>query len=501
MATYKQLLEAFNKKVEDILSSAKVDPKETRSQKEARIKRLLAPGNYLEFKKYYFPEECFSEFGWFHKSAPQYIIDHPNKVALLQWSREFGKSMESNLFLPLYLKFTGHLNGMITGSANHELASALLLDPQAHLQENPRIINDFGNQIRPGKWRLGNFATPEGIQFMAFGKDQSPRGVRFKQYRPNYGSIDDLNTKKGVKNDDISQEDYLWVKEDFLAALAAKKWWLVIPQNKFHRNTVTAKFENDQETKVYLSRVNYRNAAGESNWPEHLTTEECIAKEEALGYNSAQREYFNNPVEEGTVFKPEWFVETEPLPYDQYEHLISYTDPSYKNTAHSDYKATVLIGKKGLEYHILKAFIEKCSITQMFANLYDLHDMTNSRATHHMEANFLQDLLFTELETLAGMKGYMLPVTKDMRSKPDKFQRVEALQPIAQRGIIKINKHEKNTPGMQRLINQFSAFEKGSRVNDDGPDAVEGGIWILNRSSRNNWDPLLGGGGRKRGAW
>ena len=45
---------------------------------------------------------------------------------------------------------------------------------------------------------------------------------------------------------------------------------------------------------------------------------------------------------------------------------------------------------------------------------------------------------------------------------------------------------------MIRLASQFLAFEKGSKVNDDGPDAVEGGIFILNEKTHKAAAPITG---------
>ena len=273
----------------------------------------------------------------------------------------------------------------------------------------------------------------------------------------------------------------------------------MVPENKFHKNTVTAKFEADSELKsrIHLSRVNLVNSKGHSNWPEYISDEAAKAKMERIGTISAQREYMNNPIEEGTIFKEEDMQWGKILPLNRYDHLITYTDPSYKNTDKSDYKATVLVGKKGLEYHIIKAFVDKVSLKTMFSWLYDMDSLAKglkmeAGISHYMEANFLQDLLWGELHTLAKDKGYMLPVVQDRRGKPDKFQRVEALQPLFQRGLVVFNAKEKDNQGMQRLRSQFLAFEKGSRANDDGPDACEGAIYILNEKSFQAQPPVIG---------
>jgi hypothetical protein len=101
-----------------------------------------------------------------------------------------------------------------------------------------------------------------------------------------------------------------------------------------------------------------------------------------------------------------------------------------------------------------------------------------------MEANFIQDEVHgKELDRVAADKGRMLRCTYDRRTKGDKFERIETLQPLFQRGLIRFNIHKKDSPGMKLLRTQLLAIEKGSKVNDDGPDALEGAIWMADKHS------------------
>lgn len=474
-----QLIKRFENLRELVHSSTDINPFEKKGEKSIRVKSLL--DNYEAFCMYYFPHYCSAKFGWFHKKAARYLKNNWNIIFLAQWSREFGKSVHFNILFPLWRLQRKELTGMMVGAANEKLAARLLSDLQAELQANRRLINDFGSQKMLGNWEDGQFVTKSGVSFIGFGKKQSPRGTRFRHQRPNYGTIDDFNTRESVRNDNLSGNDYNWVKEDFMPALSTKKWQLVIPQNKFHRNTVTNFFEQDTEVskKVKVSRVNMLNELGESNWPEHFTTQEAIDKLESVGETSALREYSNTPVELGKIFKgePIW---TKRLPFKQYL-CVSYTDPSYKNSDKSDYKANVFVGKKGSKFIVLKAFVDKVSINTMFGWNYHLDEWVEDNALikHWMESNFIQGMHFKALGPLAKKKGRRLRILGDDRKKPDKFQRISSLQALWESGAIEFNAAEKQNPHMQRLITQLKAFQRGSGINDDGPDALEGAIYKL----------------------
>ena len=88
---------------------------------------------------------------------------------------------------------------------------------------------------------------------------------------------------------------------------------------------------------------------------------------------------------------------------------------------------------------------------------------------YYMEANFMQDLLLDEFKKEGESRGYHIAITGDKRKKNDKFARIEGISPL---------------------------FERGSKVHDDGPDALEGAIFLLNKRNPNT--PLtyrLGGSG------
>ncbi|HQJ89880.1 MAG TPA: hypothetical protein PLB70_04625, partial [Paludibacteraceae bacterium] len=64
--------------------------------------------------------------------------------------------------------------------------------------------------------------------------------------------------------------------------------------------------------------------------------------------------------------------------------------------------------------------------------------------------------------------------TADKRPKENKFDRIESLSGHFERHNVIFNVKEKDSPDQIRLKDQFLSFEKGSNVNDDGPDAVHG---------------------------
>ena len=98
----------------------------------------------------------------------------------------------------------------------------------------------------------------------------------------------------------------------------------------------------------------------------------------------------------------------------------------------------------------------------------------------------MQDILLDDFTTEGNNRGYQLPITGDKRKKPDKFQRIEAVSPLWERGFVFYDIEQKDDTDMLAGIDQLLAFEKGMAGNDDAPDADEGAIWILQRAFRSS---------------
>jgi predicted phage terminase large subunit-like protein len=117
---------------------------------------------------------------------------------------------------------------------------------------------------------------------------------------------------------------------------------------------------------------------------------------------------------------------------------------------------------------------------------YEIHEFIGGKAVvfYYMEANFMQDTLLEEFSKLGKEKGMQLPIKGDTRKKPDKAQRIEGLEPYFSRSQFFFSEDEKSNPGMKQLIEQFEAFQRGSKIHDDGPDACEGAVHLLNNKTR-----------------
>ena len=513
-ADRKKAFEEWQRHCQDIQSMTGDTPlvQEKPSQKEQRIRRLQ--NDYAAFCEYYFPhfltlrDKVTGEpvrivhNAPFHNAAARLVKSTPNLKAVFKWPRGHAKSTHFDIFMPLWLMFQPKrlINFMVVVGKSEDSAVRLLGDIQAELQYNKRIISDYGPQVSLGDWTAGEFTTKSGVHFLACGRGQSPRGLRKREARPDYIVIDDLDDDELCRNERRVRELTDWVKEALFGALDVGRGRFIMVGNLISKTSVLA---NICATKgVHVSTVYAVDYDGNPVWKEKWTKEEARAYADFVGYRAWNKEMMHNPIVEGTVFRQEWIRWARRPAWKDFSEFVLYIDPSWKSKKTNDTKAAELWGKCGTSLWHLRAFVRKATVAEMVRWCYDIYEKyclaartagifrTTETASISlpirfvMEASFMQDILLDEFTTEGNIRGYQLPITGDMRKKPDKFQRIEAVSPLWERGFVFYDESQKDDPDMQAGLEQLLAFEKGMSGNDDAPDADEAAIWILQRNTR-----------------
>ena len=471
--------------------------RETALQKEQRIRRLQK--DYAAFCEYYFPhflqlrDKVTGEVirivhnAPFHNAAALKVKNTPNLKAVFKWPRGHAKSTHMDIFTPLWLMFQPKrlINFMVVVGKSEDSANRLLGDIQAELQYNKRIIADYGKQMSMGDWTEGEFTTKDGVHFLACGRGQSPRGLRKREARPDYIVIDDIDDDELCRNPRRVREMTDWVKEALFGALDVGRGRFIMVGNLISKTSVLADICKTKG--VHVSEVKAVDNEGNPTWREKWTKEEARTYAEFVGYRAWEKEMMHNPIIEGTVFKQEWIKYAKHPAWRDFDELVLYIDPSWKSKKTNDTKAAKLWGKYKSQLWHLRAFVRKASVAELVRWCYDLYEWSlekNISIRFMMEASFMQDIILDDFTIEGTQRGYQLPITGDKRKKPDKFQRVEAISPLWERGFVYYDVSQKDDPDMQAGIAQTLAFEKGMSGNDDAPDADEGAIWQLQRTTR-----------------
>lgn len=496
-----------------------VDRSEDYAVKKKRIETLLQ--NPFEFSKYYFPHYCQSDFAGFHKKFINYLVANDRCYVTNKWSRDHAKSVVTDVIAVIYLKQVKKMRNLLLVSHTEENATDLLTPLKLELETNLRLINDFGTQVNPGNWTDSKFVTMDGCSFRALGAGQSPRGARNQEARPDIIIVDDIDTEEVCRNSRRLDNLWEWVTGALLGCFSIKgRKRFIVVGNRIGKDCIIEravsmsdfteqidilkkealdkhqikqlqkeieKFPNKKHAdfKILQETLKYAQQGYKPNWEERFTLFDCVYMITKMGYRMSQREYFNNPISEGKVFKKAFMQFKALPPMRGYKYLVAYLDPGFKKSETSDSKSLILVAMHKGEFHIRKVFCGKATIEEMIEWGYAIDEYVkrnNGTYKFKMEEVFLQSLLYKDFAVAATKKQQPLPVSGDKRKKPDKDARIAAMEGYFERGSIYFDEEIKDDHHCQALIEQLLNFEPGVKTLKDGPDALEGCIHILQQS-------------------
>jgi len=470
-----------------LLNATVVDDTETTAEKLKRIERLEADPE--AWFAYYFPNYYTSEPAKFHKRATKRLLKNKRWYEVRAWSRELAKTARAMMEV-LYLSLTGEIKNVLVISNSYDNAERLLMPVMINLESNQRIINDYGNQQRPGDWEAGEFTTIDGCAFRALGAGQSPRGTRNEAIRPDFIWFDDIDTDEECKNPDRIQKKWEWIEQAVIPTISVSGQYRIL----FNGNIIakdcciTRAIEKAQKVDV----INIRDKNGKSSWPQKNSEADIDNILSYVSTASAQKEYFNNPISEGDTFKEMHWGKVPRL--NQFRFVVYYGDPAPSNSKNGkgSFKGGFLVGELAGVFYVITGYLDHDTNAEFVEWFYSIAQRVGDKTQvyNYIENNTLQNPFYEQVfvplfRQAAIQHGNVIGIIPDERKKPEKFDRIEGnLEPLNRNHQLILNEAEKGNPHMQRLEEQFKLVSPRLPAPADGPDCIEGGVWIINQKNQ-----------------
>lgn len=488
----RQALDVWNELVASIKESSDIDPSDSVAEIEARKKRLEADDE--AWFQYYFAQYYTCEPADFHKKATARLMSHSRWYEVRAWSRELAKSARSMMEI-IKLALTGKVRNVLLISNSADNAERLLLPFMANFEENQRIIQDYGIQKKPGNWETGEFTCMCGCSFRAIGAGQSPRGTRNKNFRPDFILIDDIDTDEECRNPERIKIKWKWLEEALIPTMSVSGNYRIL----FNGNIIAAEccitraIAKAKELKSkgigHVDIINIRDKNGVSVWPQKNSEADIDLFLSLVCASAAQKEFFNNPVSEGEVFKEITYGKVPSL--KRFKFLVVYGDPApgENKTKKSSTKTIWLCGMLDGTLYVIKGFLDRGLNSGFIDWYFILNKYVAGRTTvyNYIENNSLQDPFFRQVfmplvDQKRKERNASLNITPDEEKKTDKATRIEAnLEPLNREGYLILNIDEKENPHMKRLDDQFRLFDLSLKFPADGPDCIEGAKRVIER--------------------
>ena len=439
----------------------------------------------IKWMQFFFSEYCKYPFTPFQVRAINRICTKGEWYEVLSWSRELAKSTITFMAV-MYLVATGRKKNVLMVSNSHDNAVRLLEPYKKTFESNSLFKAYYGDLREVGKWTADEFSLTTGAAFRALGALESPRGTRKDAVRPDTILLDDFDTDAECLNPDILNKKWKWFEQALLGTRSVSEDMLVVVcGNIIARDCcVTRAGEKADHWDV----VNIRDKDGNSAWPEKNTEERIRRIQDKISTRSFQQEYMNTPLSEGEVFSELTWGKCPPL--SRLTFAVCYGDPAPSNnkSAASSYKSVFLVGYADGKFYVFTGFLDHVTNDEYVNWYYYIRDYADGKVQLHnfIENNKLQDpfyeQVFMPLFAEKGKERGFIGVVPDERKKPPKFDRIEGnLEPLNRQGRLVLNIDEKNNPHMKRLEEQFLLINRAMKSPADGPDCIEGAVWILNQ--------------------
>lgn len=457
--------------------------KETTAEQEARITHLLKPENYIEYFDYYYGVNsglplADAPSSWFHQESYEKVFADPFIRQFRRWFRGAAKSIHSNVGNVTHLKQNDQMSFLALVGRNERMAKILLQDVQMHLESNERFIKDFGTQISYGSWADGQFTTSDNKNFKALGINQPFRGLRFGADRIDLAIVDDVEDRDQAKNKDMVRKFGDKIVGDLVKAFHFKRGRLIVPQNYIVKNGINDylldKFKDSERLDVMT--VNLSDKDGNPSWPERMTHQDIIRINSDTDHYTSQREDYNNPIEEGKLFKAAQMIKRNVHGNEIWDGFIAHWDLSY--TSNGDYKAGVLIGVQGLRLTVLEVFCQRCAINSAMEVHFGWIEKRKAKGYSPLsffDATAAQLAVYSPVIMQCAEDNNATDIPIPMHQQGDKHNRIEAGITNALHRKILYWDEALEGKDYDAFMNQILSFEKGVVI-DDAPDTLERGI-------------------------
>ena len=512
----KRSLEEWSSFCKDVAESTNVKFNETLLEQQQRKELALKDYNYF-FKTYLkmYCDDGQTDCAYFHIDAANAIKKDPNIFAALEWPREHAKTVHATIGIPLWLFIHNEVTGMILMSRSYDMAANALGDIQAQFQKNDLFKHDWGEHFQFGDWSDGDFTTTGGIRFLALGRGQAPQGARKGAKRPNLAICSDLDDYEIVQNEKRVLEVVDVITGALLPALAIKGGRMIVENNRIHPRSIMAHMVGDithdtpKREGIYHSKVfatekkkgvrAYISEGGTPAWKERYTTDELARRFKQVGIVKTKGEYYHEHTIEGKIFKERYFQWGQIPPLNTLNIIIGYFDPSFVNSATSDYKAIAVWGLKDYKKYCIKRFTRRSELSAAYEFMSRMDDSLplGVGIIWYIEKQFITEQIRIalnkhNLKRKAENKKALVLIT-DTRVKENKFTRIIKMEPDYSNGDVVYNQTERHDTDMIEGNNQVKGIEPGYKSPDDAPDADEGAWHYLNMHIPNkNFTPIIG---------
>jgi len=329
---------------------------------DKKVRSALATQNFRYFFGTYFGHYIKHPFAPFHFEMFQLAQDEANKTIVVMGARDSAKSAILNTALSIWSVLgTPHKKFVIIASRTQQKAKQHFMSARKELESNRLLKGDLGPlKTEESQWGSSIVLPKYDAQITFASAEQSLRGLRYKQYRPDLLIADDIEDSDSVKTMDGRNDTYNWLVNDAIPAGDLERLRVVLLGTLLHEDSVMMRFKKDIAAKVrdgIYREYPLMNAAGRILWsgkyPDPAAVEVARMR---VGNDKAWAQEFMLRIvsDHERVVHPEWVQYAEspaPIVANQYRGAFIGIDPAISEDKRAACTAMVVVRVFGWNEH------------------------------------------------------------------------------------------------------------------------------------------------------
>lgn len=420
--------------------------------------------------------------------------------------RFHGKTTLTGLVHPLRVFAYQWKHFVLMLGANQDAAEENLLSIIEEVETNELLLEDFPH-LRPAvdqkgqlvKWTDRQLVFKNRATIIAKGMGGRLRGLKHGSHRPDLAIFDDPESPENSDTFKKRKKAKRWFGGTFLG-LGGAAWDIYVIGNLVHHDGVIAELLKSKSwnSKLYRAenkpvREGFRYPLGNTRtdgsplWPEAWSAAKLAAykNEPTVGSLVYAREMMNDPREDAD--KP---FDTAQFAYfdltlerlKEYEVIATFIDPAggqkpnEVRAGKKDPAAIVTAGRSKGVIDILDARMTTELPSAQFGMLLDAY--AEFRASKvGAEENIFKNLIKPNIETI-GKNRNLFPNIIAVHQTQNKITRILSVQPLVENKTVRFARHL-----LKSCPEYFEQWDEFPGEHEDGPDATEGAIRLLEASS------------------
>ncbi len=446
--------------------------------KDRNFRIALVTKSHFWFFHFYFPHYVKFPTAGFQREMLRLTGSKKDNMVVITAFRGSAKSTICNVSFALWaiLGKTQKKHVILLG-LTQSLAHQYLINIKRELESNTTLQDDLGPfKEETDEWGGSSLVIPKyGARITAVSTEQSIRGVRHLQYRPDVIIADDIEDLQSVRTQESRDKTYEWFKGDILPA-GGPDTKVVVIGNLLHEDSLIRRLKGEIESGtmkgIYREFPLIHEKLGVL-WPGKYPDEKAIEEERSKLSDelSWQREFMLKIVPaEDQVIKREWIqrYENDEFPSfenDQYSWTKIGIDLAISEKSSADYTAMV-IGSFFGQYGNSKLYIHAYPVNERldFPATLDKAKILADTANPGRKSQLLIEDVAYQRALPQQLRRYWYDAKGVNIRGMDKRTRLSLLSQFIKDGKILFPRK-----GAEKLIEQIVGF--GAEAHDDLVDA------------------------------